>query len=82
MARSWYAYNGIGDPLLPASYNLTLGKPFCINGINVCVIYAPGGFSPSPLSFNMKNYISNGQLQLLPQPSFPAGVKKYVYMKN
>ena len=81
MARCWYAYNGIGDPLLPSSYNLSLAKPICLNGSIVCAIYAPGcGLSPSLLSASMRKYVKDGQLQLVAQPFSPFGAKKYVYM--
>ena len=32
MARFWYAYNGVGDPLLATSYNQAFTKPTCESG--------------------------------------------------
>ena len=83
MARCWYAYNGIGDPLLIASYTLiTIGKPVCISGSFVCAIYAPAcGPNPSVLSTRIKSYIGFLLSTLVPQPG-DEGVKKYVYGKN
>lgn len=82
MARNWYAYNGIGDPLLVSSYNLALSKPTCINGNILCAIYA-FGFGPTPtyISVNMRFYIQNAQLTLITQPDLPPNSKKYVYLK-
>ncbi|WP_367868002.1 hypothetical protein [Pedobacter sp. WC2423] len=80
MARFWYSYNGIGDPLLPTSYNQMTLKPGCINGARVCAIYSPGFFNPTaPLSSRLRTYIANIQLALIPQPDSSLGVKKYVY---
>ena len=83
MARCWYAYNGIGDPLLCSSYNLASHIPACLNGCNVCAIYAPRcGPQPScPLSNNMRNYIANLQITCVAQPDSTPGIKKYVYGK-
>lgn len=82
MARSWYAYNGVGDPLLPASYNIAYIKPNCVNGGGICAIYANGvGLNPISLSTNMRNYIAQVQLSLVARPDFSTGVKKYVYGK-
>ena len=83
MARFWYGYNGVGDPLLPTSYYQAFVKPTCINGATVCAIYSPGASNPtSPLSTRLRNYIANIQLALIPQPDSNLGFKKYVYGKN
>ncbi|WP_367868001.1 hypothetical protein [Pedobacter sp. WC2423] len=80
MARFWYSYNGIGDPILPTSYNQALVKPTCITGPVVCAIYSPGAFNPtSPLSSRLRTYIANIQLALIPQPDSNLASKKYVY---
>ena len=80
MARFWYSYNGVGDPILIASYNLTSTKPNCINGGQICAIYTPsGGSSPSVLSTNIRTYIADLQLTLVARPDASPGIKKYVY---
>ncbi|MET4142839.1 hypothetical protein [Pedobacter sp. UYP1] len=83
MARAWYSYNGIGDPLLIASYIFAPIKPACLNGVNICSIYTPnGGPNPSVLSANIRNYIANTLSTLVAQPDANPGLKKYVYGKN
>ncbi|MBB5621561.1 hypothetical protein HDE69_002622 [Pedobacter cryoconitis] len=82
MARCWYAYNGVGDIIVLASYNLAVVKPSCINGPRICAIYAPNcGPVPSILSTNMRNYIANAEILLVSQPDSTPGIKKYVYCK-
>ena len=83
MARNWYSYNGIGDPLLNTSYIQAFVKPSCINGSTVCAIYAPGLSTPTaPLSTRLRNYIANVLLAFIPQPDSNLAFKKYVYAKN
>lgn len=83
MGRFWYAYNGIGDPLLASSYNAATVRPGCANGPNVCAIYAVGAATPAtPLSTNIKNYIANIQLTLIASPDSSLALKKYVYGKT
>ena len=83
MARSWYAYNGVGDPLQIASYILTTVRPTCLNGSRICAIYTPaGGPTPSILSTNIRNYIANVFGILIAQPDANPGIKKYAYGKN
>ncbi|MBB5646279.1 hypothetical protein [Pedobacter cryoconitis] len=82
MARSWYSYNGVGDPILISSYNLATLKPACINGTRICAIYAyNGGPSPTVLSTNLRAYIANVQLSTVAQPDSSSATKKYVYGK-
>lgn len=82
MARSWYAYNGTGDPIVPSSYNISFFKPTCINGNQICAIYATGtGPAPSFLSTNIRGYIADVQLTLVAKPNSGSGIKKYVYGK-
>jgi len=81
MARTWYAYNGVGDPLLISSYNLASVKPACINGSRICAIYAyNGGVSPSVLSTNLRLYIANIQVATVAQPDSSL-TRKFVYGK-
>lgn len=82
MPRSWYGYNGIGDPILASSYGLATIRAACINGCKICAIYVPGGGGTptAPLSTNMRNYIFNFLVTGgLAQPDSGANIKKYVY---
>lgn len=83
MARRWYAYNGVGDPLIPPSYYIASLPPSCKNGVRVCAIYAAGtGPVPIILSSNLRNYIANLYITLVAQPDSIPGIKKYVYGKS
>ncbi|MBB5646282.1 hypothetical protein HDE70_002570 [Pedobacter cryoconitis] len=80
MARTWYSYNGVGDPLLISSYNLIATKPACINGSKICAIYAyNGGSSPTVFSTRLRAYIANLQVTIVAQPDSSISNKKYVY---
>ncbi|MBB5620645.1 hypothetical protein HDE69_001694 [Pedobacter cryoconitis] len=82
MARAWYNYNGVGDPLVLGSYLLSTVKPACINGGKVCAIYElNGGATPQLLSSNIRNYIANLLSLSVAQPDSIPGIKKYVYGK-
>ncbi|RAJ35447.1 hypothetical protein LY11_00690 [Pedobacter cryoconitis] len=85
MARSWYAYNGIGDPIVSASYNLMLDKPNanCVNGCAICAIFATGtGITPTVLSNNIRTYINNLLANQVSQPNGVITIKRYVYGKT
>ncbi|MBB5646283.1 soluble lytic murein transglycosylase-like protein [Pedobacter cryoconitis] len=83
MARAWYSYNGVGDPLTLSSYNLSPIKPACINGTRICAIYAyNGGPSPVVLSTNLRLYIATLQATSVAQPDSSISNKKYVYGKS
>lgn len=83
MARTWYVYNGVGDPLIVPSYIISTMKPGCKDGVRICAIYAPnGGSTPSFLSTNIRTYIANLFLTLVAQPDGNPGIKKYVYGSN
>lgn len=85
MARAWYSYNIVGDPLLPSSYFYSGVRPRCINGFIPCAIYSVDykyEYPPSNLIYlsnNLRNYILAGWATGLAQPTGP--VKKHVYMK-
>lgn len=80
MARSWYAYTG-GNVTLPSSYDIMSVKPACINGTNLCAIYAfNGGQNPSNFSNNLRLYLSDALGTTVAQPQWP-GAKKYVYLR-
>jgi len=83
MARSWYAYIGVGDPTLASSYSLAAGVPGCFNGCTICAIYSPaGGTTPTgPLSPNMRRYIAAALITCLSQPQDSGRFKLYVYVK-
>ena len=81
MARTWYSYNGTGDPTLISSYNLSPVKPTCINGPRICAIYAyNGGPNPTVLSARLRTYIMNVLASPVAQPETP-GAKRYLYSK-
>ncbi|MBB5637832.1 hypothetical protein HDE68_003757 [Pedobacter cryoconitis] len=84
MARVWYSYIGSGSPFLAANYFRAAVKPGCINGSNICAIYAYNGdINPqAPFSTNLNNYISNALLTNLPQPQDSGNAKRYVYLKS
>ena len=83
MARFWYAYNGMGDPLLPSSYNLSPVTPTCVNGCKVCAIFAPGTSSPfAPLSARIRSYIMAGLVTSMQQPPPTEDLVRYVLMKQ
>jgi len=68
MARAWYAYLG-GDPLLISSYFLINDTPACLNGCNICAIFAlNGGVNPSVLSTNLRRYIVDAIVTQVAQP--------------
>lgn len=82
MARNWYAYNGIGDPLLASSYNFSPVLPTCVNGWKVCAIYASGSVTPvAPLSANIRSYVSAGMVTGLQQPPPALDLVRYLVMK-
>lgn len=83
MARTWYAYNGIGDPYIAPSYLIASMKPTCKDGIRICAIYATGtGLTPAVLSSNIRGYIADLQLTLVARPDSNPAIKKYVYGKS
>ncbi|NQX37624.1 hypothetical protein SAMN05421820_103381 [Pedobacter steynii] len=83
MSRSWYAYMGLGDPLLCSGYVKVTVKHNCICGEKICAIYAAGeGFRPTePFSENMQQYIKKALATGRIQPERPFGSKKYVYLR-
>jgi len=83
MARFWFSYDTVNNPLHPASYNRQAITPGCINGPVICTIYAPGfGEHPVGLSTNMRRYIADGLANNIAQPSTPIGSKFFVYLKG
>lgn len=85
MANFWYSYKGTGDPTLSTNYALLKNvKPGCLNGVQICNIYVPGGgASPlAPLPSNIQNYIAAALSSQIAEPQIPAGTKFFVYLKN
>ena len=81
MARAWYSYIN-GNPLLIASWRIINGKPACVNGGEVCAIYAyyPGENPPTNpvrISSNLQEYLSSLRATLVAEPQ--NGDKKFVY---
>lgn len=82
MPRNWYAYIS-GDPLLPGSYRKSTVKPGCLNGEEVCAVSInSSATTPPPLSSNIQQYIVDGLVSTVAQPSTPSDAKKYLYMRN
>jgi hypothetical protein len=82
MARFWYAYIGSGDPLTAWNYTLAEGPPGCLNGSNICAIYAaPDSYSIPLISRNIRNYISAGLTTGVSQPQAAGNPKQFVYLK-
>jgi hypothetical protein len=84
MARSWYAYNGVGDATLAQNYSIAATTPGCISGSTICAIYAPadGPTPTAPLSANMRRYIASGLTTGISQPQLPGTPKPFVYLKT
>ena len=84
MAKSWFAYTGLGSVILPENYLLSNDLPACRDGFVICAIYAEGQeMHPiDPLSENMIQYITLGLESELFQPFDPYYTKKYVYLKD
>jgi len=83
MARFWYSYVE-GDPRVSSSYSLAPVSPTCINGPEMCAIYAgSGGDTPDgPLSANLQRYIAAALITKVAQPQDANAFKKYVYVKS
>ncbi|PWG80194.1 hypothetical protein DDR33_13455 [Pararcticibacter amylolyticus] len=82
MARTWYAYNGIGLARDSGSYIYSPVPPLCTAGWDLCAVYAEySGSLPASISNNLRLYIAAGRVTGLPQPQTPPGSKKFVYMK-
>ena len=85
MSRYWYTYDpAAGSAFVAASYTrLDIGKPTCLNGTEVCAIYAPAGdVTPfDPLSNNIQQYITAG-LASGGHVAQPQIGKKYVYLRT
>ena len=83
MAKSWFAYQGLGSVILPENYLLTDDLPACRNGFTICAIYAEniGLEFPGALSENLRRYIANGLTNGVPEPRLPASAFKYVYLR-
>lgn len=82
MARAWYTYDTVGNPLSPTSYRLITSKPGCVNGPIICSIYATKGNAFPILSANILQYIANGLANNIAEPAIPVGSKFYVYLKG
>ena len=82
MARFWYSYVS-GDERVPSSYSLADVTPTCLNGPQMCAIYATGGGeTPNAFSQRLQNYIANALITKIAQPQDTNTFKKYVYVKS
>ncbi|RAJ31599.1 hypothetical protein LY11_02098 [Pedobacter cryoconitis] len=81
MAKAWYLYNGSGDPNSSISYtlynplDLTAVAP-CPDGCRLCAIKSNTGPGRpvSPLSNNVRTYLSNFFIAQKAQPPFTRAV--------
>ena len=79
MAKAWYIYDGSGNPTLSTSY--TLYNPAdlnavapCPDGCRLCAIKSntgPGLRPVTPLSNNVRTYLSNFFIAQGVQPLYP-----------
>jgi len=78
---NWFAFNGLGDPLLPGSYNKVEVTPNCVvGGCTVCAIYLDDNNDvPAVIPGSIKRYIVNAQVALVSQPS---NAIRFVYVKD
>lgn len=83
MAKSWFAYTGLGSVILPENYLLSNDLPACRDGFVVCAIYAEniGLEFPGALSERLRRYIANGLTNGVAEPRLPLNSFKYVYMR-
>lgn len=86
MARCWYGFldgGGNFSPLDSSKYFKTSIAFGCLIGTKICTVYVPDcdWYPSSFFSTNLQNYISNALISGIPQPTFPIGAKKYVYLK-
>ncbi|WP_316747214.1 hypothetical protein [Pedobacter gandavensis] len=82
MAKNWFAYDGVGNPNLPASYTRMTLAPNCTSGVNICAIYLNDESLGNPGSLaDVQDYISNALATLIPQPQDGA-TKRFVYLKS
>ena len=82
--RAWYVYKGPSFAIeLPGSYVLATTPPACLNGNQLCAIYALAGLStPQVISNNLQEYISNALISFVSQPTSPLGSRSFVVLKG
>lgn len=78
---NWFAYDNIGDPLIPGSYNRVDVAPNCdMGGCLLCAIYLDdNNDTPTTIPGTVKRYIVNAQVTLVPEPK---NAFRFVYVKN
>lgn len=84
MAKSWYAYMGIGDPTLFSNYSRITVQHTCLCGNQICAIYSEEGdnnYPQAPLSPQLLEYIKKAMVTGQLQPEYPIDAKKYVYLR-
>ncbi len=80
MAKNWFAYDGRGNPNLPASYARANVEPNCTGGCNICAIYLNDESLGNPGSLaEVQDYISNALITQVPQPT---GGQPFVTLRN
>lgn len=68
---SWYAYNGVGDPFIPASYVRMTQSPSCTGSCQICAVFLTDNtvIPATPFSANRIEYISDALGTQTPQPT-------------
>lgn len=79
---NWYAYTGVGDPLISINYRLVTVNPTCpVPGEQICAVYLDQkGKIPESLE-GVENYIANALVTYASQPN-EIGQKRFVYVKS
>ena len=77
--RRWYVLIPGQNPTLVSSYIYTSATPTCVNGANVCAIYAVyTNVGPSAITTKLQDYIGGIIVTGLAQPN-GTGQKPYAY---
>lgn len=79
---NWYSYTGTGSVLSPSSYTISVFKPLCLEGANICAIYLQQtSYTPTSIDADVINYINVTLATRSPQPPLSSGFKTFVYAK-
>ena len=81
---NWFAYDNVGDPLLPGSYYLSSLFPNCLTGgCRICAIYLDdNNDTPTVIPGTVLRYIANAHISMVSQPIDGGAARRFVYVKN
>lgn len=72
MANHWFAYDGVGNPYVPASYLRTNIAPNCDGGCKICAVYLDDNSLGNPSTLGpVLTYIANALITQVAQPAIP-----------